>query len=112
MRHTPERSLDTSDHHRNVRIDILQDLGIHGNRIVRPLTCPSIRSIGVVTAQTLRCRIMVHHRVHRTGIDSEIQSRSAELAEIAKVVTPVRLRYHSHPVAMFLKPSGDHSRSE
>ena len=112
MRYTPERSLDTSDHHRNVRIDILQDFGIHRNRIVRPLTCPSIRSIGVVTAQTLRCRIMVHHRVHRTGIDSEIQSRSAQLAEIAQVVTPVRLRNHSHPVSMLLKPSGDHCRSE
>ena len=55
---------------------------------------------------------MIDHRIHRTAVHAEIKSRRSQLAEIAKIVTPVRLRHYRHPVSMFLEPAGNDSRSK
>ena len=112
MRHTPEGSFYSTDHNRHIRPQLLEDLCIYGHGIVRPLSGLAFRGVGVVAAEPLGRGVVVHHRVHRTGIHTEIKPRSAQLAEVAKVVSPVRLRHDSHPVAIFLKPSGNHRRTE
>ena len=112
MGNSSERCLDASDDNRNIRIYLLQDLSIDGNRIIRPLPCFSFRSICVVASQTLGGGIMVHHRIHGTAVHSEVQTRRSELAEITQVVAPVRLRHYGYPVAVLLQPAGDHSSTE
>ena len=112
MGDTSERRLYTTYYHRDIGINLLKDLRIHRHGIVRPLSSLAFRSIGIVRTQTLGGSIMIDHRVHSTGIDSEIQSRSTQLAKITQIIPPVRLRNHRHPVTVFLQPSGYDGSSE
>ena len=112
MRKTPKRSLDAADDHRHIGKQLLENLGIDRDRIVGTGSGLALRSIGIVVPEPLGRGIVVDHRVHSPGIQAEIQPRSAQLAEIPQVIPPVRLRHHSHPVAPFLQPAGNHRRPE
>ena len=82
MRETAERGLDAADNHRNFRIQFLEDLGVHRDGVVRPGAGLSLRRVGVVVAQALGGRVMVHHGVHGAGIEAKVEPGGAQLAEI------------------------------
>ena len=100
-----EGSLHAADDDRNVRIQFLQYLCIHGYRPVRPLPEFGFRSICIIVAEPFGCRVVVHHGIHRTGIDPEIKPRSTKLLEIPEVIPPVGLRHNGNAPAPFLKPT-------
>ena len=112
MGDTSEGCFYSSYDYRNIRIYLLKNLSIDRDCIIRSLAGLSFRSVCVITSETLGGSIMVHHRIHRTAVDTEIKPRSTELTEITEVIPPVRLRYDSHPVSMFLEPPRNDSRTE
>ena len=65
-------------------------------------TSLSTRRVGVVVAKATGSGVVVHHTVHRPAGDSEEETRTTKLAEIAQVVAPVGLRYDGHTVASSL----------
>ena len=106
VRQTPQRRFDSADYHRHLRVEVLENAGIDAHGPVRTLACTAIRSIGVIVAQALACGVMVNHRIHSPGIDSEVQARCPELAEITQIVPPVRLGDDCYTVAVFLEIPG------
>ena len=112
MGDTSEGCFDSSYDYRNIRIYLLKNLSIDRDCIIRSLAGLSFRSIRVITSQTLGGSIMIHHRIHRTAVDTEIKSRSTELPEISKIIPPVRLRHDCHSISMFLEPPRNDSRTE
>ena len=101
----PQRSLDSANDHRYIRIQFLQDLGIDSHSVIRPLSELPVRGIGIIVPEPLGSRIVVHHRIHGPCIDTEIKTRRTQLLEIPQVVAPVRLRHNSNAPAPFLKPT-------
>ena len=55
---------------------------------------------------------MIDHRIHRTAVHAEIQSRRSQLAEIPQVITPVGLWHYSNAVAMLLQPPRNYRCTE
>ena len=93
-----------------MRIKPLEYAGIDGHGIVGTVSGLASGSIGIVTAQTLGGGIMVDHRVHGSGIDSEKQTRGSQFTEVPQIVLPVGLRDDRHTVALPLQHSGYHCR--
>ncbi len=112
MRKAAEGSFDAADDNRDIREKFLQNLGIYRDGIVRTGAGLAFGRVGVVVPQALGGSVVVHHGIHGTGIEAEVQARGAQLAKIAEVVPPVRLRHHGHAVAPFLQPAGNNGRSE
>ena len=106
VREAPQGRFHPAYDHRDLRPELLEDAGVDGHRAVRALACLALGGVGVVVAQALGGGVVVDHGIHRPGVHREIEPGSPQLAEIAQVVPPVRLRHDGHPVAPVLEPSG------
>ena len=109
---SPERGLDAAYNDRHIGIEFLQYGAVNRHCPVWPLSRPSFRSICVITAQALGGSVMVHHRIHRPGCNTEKEPWSAQFPEVAQIISPVWLRNHRHSVAFSLEYSCNYSRSE
>ena len=112
MGNASERGFDASYDNRNIRIYFLQYLRIDRHSIIGTLTGFALRSVCIIRTESLCRCIMVYHRIHGTAVYSEVQSRGSQLAEVAKIVPPVRLRYNGHSISIFLQPSCNHCSTE
>ena len=103
---TPERGLDSTDDDRDIGIEFLENLRIYADGIIRPLSRLPFRGVGIVMTEPFPGGVVIDHRVHRAGIDTEIEPRSAEFPEVAQVVAPIGLWNDGHPVAEMLEIAG------
>ncbi len=112
MRQTSQRGFYASAYHRHIGIYLFENLGVDNGGIVGACAVAAAGSVGVVTATTAVGRVVVDHRVHCAGADTEEKPRLAKLAEVAQVVLPVGLGHDSHLVAVSLENAAYHCSSE
>ena len=58
---TPQGRFYAADNHRDVRIQLLEDLGVYRYGVIRTRAGFAVRGIGVVVTETLGGGIMIHH---------------------------------------------------
>ena len=103
VRQTTHGGFDTSNNHRGIGIELLEDTRVYVCGAVRAETCLPARCVSIIVTQTAGSGVVIDHTVHYTTIDPEKEAWSPELAEIAQVVAPVGLRNNSHTIASCLK---------
>ena len=108
----PQRCFDAADDDRRIGIELLEDAGIDCHDIVGPETRFTPGRVGVVAAQPLVGRIMVHHRVHRSARDAEEEARPSQFAEVAQVVLPIGLRHDGYSQTFGFEQASDHRCAE
>ena len=102
-----QRSLDATQHHGHIGIELFEYLGIHYRGIVGAHTMTTARSIGIVATQTTVRRIAVDHRVHGSRRDGEEETRTTQLLEITVITMPVGLGNEGHAIALRLEHTTD-----
>ena len=107
-----QRGLDTPDDDRYAWEEPLEDLRIGLDRIVGAESRLPAGRIGIVAAQADVGRVVVDHRVHGSGRDSEKEPRCAELGEVAQVVPPVGLRDNGYTIPFGLEQPPDDGGTE
>ena len=83
--------------------EVAEYAAVHDGRIVGPCSVTRTRGVGVVAATAACGGVVVDHRVHGSGRDSEKEPWRAKLAEVTQIILPVGLRHYGHSVACRLK---------
>ena len=88
--------LHPAEHDGRIGEELPEDARIDRGGVIGTEARLSAGGVGVVAAQALVGRVVVHHRIHVAGGDPEEKSRGAEFFEVAQVVLPVGLRKNRH----------------
>ena len=108
----PQRGLDAPHDHRHMGEEALEDARVDRHGVVGAEARAAAGRIGVVVAQPEVGRVVVDHRVHRSGRDAEEEARRTELGEVAQVVLPVGLGDDGDAVALGLEQAADDRGAE
>ena len=112
MGQAAHRSLDTTNHHRHIGIQLLEDIAIGDRAIIWTHTCPTLGCVGIVRAQTLGSCIVVHHRVHTARGNGKEQPWATQLGKISMVTTPIGLWHDCYAIACCLQHTTYHRRAK
>ena len=96
----------------HVGIELLEDVAINHRGAVGTEARLAAWCVGIVAAQAFVSRVVVHHRVHTARRHAEIDSRLAELLEVAQIIPPVGLRDKCHTETIVFQYPSDDSRSK
>ncbi len=102
VRVSAQRSLNAAGNNGHVGIEATQNLGIDNGWIVGAHAVAAVGRVGVIATAATGGGVMVNHRIHSAGRNTEEQPRSTEFLEVAQIVLPVRLRHNSHAIVPHL----------
>ena len=97
---------------RHVGVQLLEDAAISNRAVVGSCAGFAFRRISIVGTTSACRRVMVDHRVHRTGRHREIKSRTTEFGEVAIVPVPVRLRHYRYAITCCFEHPTQYSCTE
>ena len=95
MRDSPQRCLDTAQHHRHSLEEPLDDIGIDQAGSIGALTCHGSGGIGIITTDLTLGSIVVDHGIHVTCGDPKEEFGASQSQEVL-VLVPIRLRDHTN----------------
>ena len=107
-----ERGLDAAKHDGYIGEQLLQNLGIDDGGVLGPHVVATVRTIGILGAQSAGGGVLIDHRVHTARSNAEEQAGTAQLLEVAVVTMPVGLRNDGHPIACRLQCASNDSHTE
>ncbi|OPZ96874.1 MAG: hypothetical protein BWY70_01639 [Bacteroidetes bacterium ADurb.Bin408] len=93
MGEASERGFDTTNNYRSIGKKLFNYFSVNNGGIVGSLAGEAPWGVSIVGAQTFLRRIMIQHRIHVSGADSEEKIGFAHFSEITQIVPPVRLRH-------------------
>ena len=112
MGESAKRCLDTTQHHRHIRIELLENTGVDDSGILRPHVMAAVGRVGILGAQSTCSSVLVDHRVHAAWRNAEEEARTSQLLEVAIVAVPVGLGHDGHTVAGILQHPADDSSTK
>ena len=108
----PQRGLDATEHHRDVGVELAQDVCIDNGGILRAQVVAAVGAVGILRAQASCRGVFVYHGVHAPRGDAEPQAWAPQLAEVAVVAMPVGLRHDGYTQALCLEQTAYDGRAE
>ena len=112
MRDATQRRLDATKYHRDIGVQLLEDLGVDDCRIFWSEVVPAIRTIGILRTQTTVGGVFIHHRVHTAWCHAKEEAGTSEFLEVAEVSVPVWLWHDGHTIACCLQRASDDSSAK
>ena len=104
--------LDAAEHYGHVGVEALEYLGVYDGGVLGTQVVTPVGGVGILGAQALAGSVLVDHRVHAPGSDTEEETRTAHLAEVAQVVTPIGLRHDGHTQTLGFEDAPYHGSTE
>ena len=99
VRHTAQGCLDATQYDGHIRIQLAQYLAIDDGRIFWTHVMTTVRTIGILRAQTTIGGVFVDHRVHTARGNAKEEARASQLLKVSIVAMPVGLWHDGHTIA-------------
>ena len=111
MREPPQRSFQTAQNDRQIRIGLFGQLGVNRRAAVRACATLAARRIFIFCTRNFCHRVVADHTVYVAAADEEAVLRLSEPLKIL-AVTVAGLCQHAHLVALCFQQTADDGRTK